>query len=118
MVHRCRRRCPPGRWHQHCSHSREDQRSLGRELLLRCMSQLGYWLVEALVDHTSGETFPRNGLKALVCVANTSYPRYLPCRQKRGLRDLKKAGIAVVLDHHAPPGGQAAYQTFAGQCVI
>ncbi|KIY63331.1 glycoside hydrolase family 5 protein [Cylindrobasidium torrendii FP15055 ss-10] len=62
---------------------------------------LGYWLVEALVDRSSGETFPRNGLKAL----------------KRGLRDLKKAGMAVVLDHHAPPGGQAAYQTFAGQCL-
>lgn len=46
------------------------------------MSQLGYWLVEALVDHTSGETFPRNGLKALVCVANTSCPDtyHLPVR--------------------------------------
>lgn len=62
---------------------------------------LGYWIVEDLVDRDT-EFFPRGGLRHL----------------RRGLKALKKAGIVVILDHHALPGAQAVKQQFAGRCVI
>lgn len=37
--------------------------------------------------------------------------------QKRGLRQLKDAGIKVMLDHHALPGVQTPNQMFAGVYV-
>ncbi|KAK1217379.1 hypothetical protein PQX77_019979 [Marasmius sp. AFHP31] len=61
---------------------------------------LGYWIVEPLVDRKS-EFFPRGGIKHL----------------RRGLNQLKKAGIEVILDHHAAPGVQAFEQMFAGRCT-
>ncbi|KAK7026515.1 hypothetical protein VNI00_015595 [Paramarasmius palmivorus] len=61
---------------------------------------LGYWIIEGLVNRTS-EFYPRGGLKAL----------------RRGLYQLKKAGIQVILDHHALPGVAAIEQMFAGKCT-
>ncbi|KAL0959245.1 hypothetical protein HGRIS_014518 [Hohenbuehelia grisea] len=61
---------------------------------------LGYWIVEALVDRKT-EFYPRGGIKAL----------------RRGLTQLKKAGISVVLDHHALPGVHTPNQMFAGRCT-
>jgi len=61
---------------------------------------LGYWLVEPLVDRTT-EHYPRGGIKYLV----------------KGLEMLRKAGISVILDHHALPGAQAVNQMFAGHCT-
>uniref|UniRef100_A0A0W0G5E0 Putative glycoside hydrolase family 5 protein n=1 Tax=Moniliophthora roreri TaxID=221103 RepID=A0A0W0G5E0_MONRR len=61
---------------------------------------LGYWIIEDLVNRTS-EFYPRGGLKAL----------------RRGLNDLKNAGIQAILDHHALPGVAAIEQMFAGRCT-
>ncbi|KAF7290704.1 Glycoside hydrolase [Mycena indigotica] len=62
---------------------------------------LGYWLVEALVDRKNGEYFPKGGLKHL----------------RRGLAQLKKAGIVAILDHHGLPGAQDPGQQFTGRCT-
>ncbi|KAL5513348.1 hypothetical protein ACEPAH_3747 [Sanghuangporus vaninii] len=61
---------------------------------------LGYWIVEPLVDRKT-EFYPRGGIKQL----------------KRGLRQLKAAGIKVILDHHALPGVSSPNQMFAGRCT-
>ncbi|KAJ7282090.1 glycoside hydrolase family 5 protein [Mycena rebaudengoi] len=61
---------------------------------------LGYWIVEPLVRRDT-EFFPRGGLEHL----------------RRGLKQLKKAGIVAILDHHALPGAQAENQQFAGRCT-
>ncbi|KAL0564292.1 hypothetical protein V5O48_017760 [Marasmius crinis-equi] len=61
---------------------------------------LGYWLVEPLVDRRT-EFYPRGGLSHL----------------RRGLSQLKRAGIEVILDHHALPGVQTPNQMFAGRCT-
>ncbi|KAI0731003.1 glycoside hydrolase superfamily [Earliella scabrosa] len=61
---------------------------------------LGYWIVEHLVDRKT-EFYPRGGIFHL----------------QRGLKALKKAGVAVILDHHALPGVQAESQQFAGRCT-
>ncbi|KAK0501699.1 glycoside hydrolase family 5 protein [Armillaria luteobubalina] len=61
---------------------------------------LGYWIVEALVNRTT-EFYPRGGLRQL----------------KRGLRELKNAGIVSILDHHALPGVQTPGQMFTGRCT-
>lgn len=37
--------------------------------------------------------------------------------QKRGLKQLKDAGIAVILDHHALPGVASPGQMFAGRYI-
>ncbi|KAG6872903.1 hypothetical protein C0995_005309 [Termitomyces sp. Mi166 len=59
---------------------------------------LGYWIVEDLVDRST-EFFPRGGLSQL----------------RRGLQQLSKAGIVVILDHHALPGVQDPQQQFTGR---
>ncbi|KIL57356.1 glycoside hydrolase family 5 protein [Amanita muscaria Koide BX008] len=61
---------------------------------------LGWWIVEPLVDR-SKEYFPRGGFRQL----------------SRGLKQLKDAGIDVILDHHALPGIQVAGQEFTGLCT-
>ncbi|KAJ7575553.1 glycoside hydrolase family 5 protein [Mycena floridula] len=61
---------------------------------------LGFWIIEALVDRKT-EFFPRGGLQQL----------------RRGLQQLKDAGIAVILDHHALPGIQSPNQMFTGLCT-
>ncbi|KAI0794399.1 glycoside hydrolase superfamily [Fomes fomentarius] len=61
---------------------------------------LGYWIVERLVDRKT-EFYPRGGIYHL----------------QRGLKALKQAGIAVILDHHALPGVQSENQQFAGRCT-
>ncbi|THU85502.1 glycoside hydrolase family 5 protein [Dendrothele bispora CBS 962.96] len=61
---------------------------------------LGYWIVEALVDRRT-EFYPRGGLKQL----------------RRGLQQLKNAGIVAILDHHALPGVSSPNQMFAGRCT-
>lgn len=61
---------------------------------------LGYWIVEDLVDRST-EFYPRGGLKQL----------------KRGLKQLRDANIAAILDHHALPGVQTPNQMFAGRCT-
>ncbi|KAF8159297.1 glycoside hydrolase family 5 protein [Crassisporium funariophilum] len=61
---------------------------------------LGYWLVEPLVNRAT-EFYPKGGIVQLV----------------RGLKMLKAAGIAVMLDHHALPGVASPGQMFAGRCT-
>ncbi|KAF8238144.1 glycoside hydrolase family 5 protein [Tricholoma matsutake] len=61
---------------------------------------LGYWIVEALVDRKT-EFYPRGGLAQL----------------RRGLQQLRKAGIVAILDHHALPGVQTPGQMFTGRCT-
>lgn len=61
---------------------------------------LGYWIVEPLVNRKT-EFYPRGGIKQL----------------RRGLKQLKNAGIVAILDHHALPGVAAINQQFAGQCT-
>ncbi|KAK0214947.1 glycoside hydrolase family 5 protein [Armillaria fumosa] len=61
---------------------------------------LGYWIVEALVNRTT-EFYPCGGIHQL----------------KRGLRELKNAGIVSILDHHALPGVQTPGQMFTGRCT-
>ncbi|KAJ7725264.1 glycoside hydrolase [Mycena olivaceomarginata] len=61
---------------------------------------LGYWIIEALVDRTT-EFYPRGGLDQL----------------RRGLKQLQKAGIVAILDHHALPGVAAVNQQFSGKCT-
>lgn len=38
--------------------------------------------------------------------------------QRRGLQQLRDAGIVAILDHHALPGVQTAGQMFTGRLVI
>ncbi|OCB87636.1 glycoside hydrolase family 5 protein [Sanghuangporus baumii] len=61
---------------------------------------LGYWIVEPLVNRRT-EFYPRGGIKQL----------------KRGLKQLKGAGIKAILDHHALPGIQTPGQQFTGRCT-
>lgn len=61
---------------------------------------LGYWIIEPLVDRVT-EFYPRGGIKQL----------------KRGLKQLKAAGIRAILDHHALPGVQTPNQQFTGRCT-
>ncbi|KAL8283566.1 hypothetical protein RQP46_005669 [Phenoliferia psychrophenolica] len=61
---------------------------------------LGFWLVDALVNRTS-EHYAQGGMDMLIS----------------RLEMLKKAGIAVLLDHHAVPGVAAENQMFAGRCT-
>ncbi|KAL1759752.1 glycoside hydrolase superfamily [Schizophyllum commune] len=61
---------------------------------------LGYWLIEDLVERDT-EFYPRGGLQQL----------------RRGLLQLKEAGIDVILDHHALPGVQSPNQMFTGNCT-
>ncbi|KXN88007.1 Glucan endo-1,6-beta-glucosidase B [Leucoagaricus sp. SymC.cos] len=61
---------------------------------------LGYWIIEDLVDRST-EFYPRGGLKQL----------------RRGLKQLREAGIVVILDHHALPGVQTPQQMFTGRCT-
>ncbi|KAF9563619.1 glycoside hydrolase family 5 protein [Agrocybe pediades] len=61
---------------------------------------LGYWIVEPLVNRAT-EFYPRGGILQL----------------QRGLKQLKDAGIAVILDHHALPGVASPGQMFAGRCT-
>jgi len=61
---------------------------------------LGFWIIEPLVDRST-EFYPRGGIKQL----------------KRGLSQLKAAGISAILDHHALPGVQTAGQMFTGNCT-
>ncbi|KAL1737970.1 glycoside hydrolase superfamily, partial [Schizophyllum fasciatum] len=62
--------------------------------------QLGYWIIEDLVDRET-EFYPRGGLRQL----------------RRGLSQLRDAGIDVILDHHALPGVQSPNQMFTGNCT-
>jgi len=61
---------------------------------------IGYWIIEDLVKRQT-EFYPRGGLKQL----------------KRGLKQLKSAGINVLLDFHAMPGVSSSLQMFAGHCT-
>ncbi|KLO13684.1 glycoside hydrolase [Schizopora paradoxa] len=61
---------------------------------------LGFWIVEPLVD-SSSEFYAKGGIKEL----------------KRGLGQLKAAGISAILDHHAVPGVQWADNPNTGQCT-
>ncbi|KAJ7035550.1 glycoside hydrolase family 5 protein [Mycena alexandri] len=61
---------------------------------------LGYWIVEPLVNRAT-EFYPRGGLDQL----------------RRGLTQLREAGIVAILDHHALPGVQTAGQMFTGRCT-
>ncbi|KAI4525095.1 glycoside hydrolase [Schizophyllum commune Loenen D] len=61
---------------------------------------LGYWIIEDLVERDT-EFYPRGGLQQL----------------RRGLLQLKEAGIDAILDHHALPGVQSPNQMFTGNCT-
>ncbi|TFY74678.1 hypothetical protein EWM64_g9334 [Hericium alpestre] len=71
-----------------------------RAVILIISGQLGYWIVEALVDRNN-EYYPRGGIKFL----------------SNGVKMLRDAGIQVILDHHALPGVQTPNQMFAGNCT-
>ncbi|KAG0146398.1 hypothetical protein CROQUDRAFT_657375 [Cronartium quercuum f. sp. fusiforme G11] len=58
---------------------------------------LGWWIIEQLVQPPN-EIYPQGGWTEL----------------KRGLNQLKEAGISVILDLHAVPGVGSANQYFAG----
>ncbi|KAJ3487873.1 hypothetical protein NLI96_g3230 [Meripilus lineatus] len=78
---------------------------------------LGYWIVEPLVDRQT-EFYPRGGLRQLASVIVWLGDPLPDCPfQRRGLQQLKTAGIHVILDHHALPGVQTAGQQFAGRCT-
>ncbi len=80
--------------------------------------QLGYWIVEALVDRQT-EFYPRGGLSQLVSKSIDAMDVFLSNRslvwQKRGLSQLKAVGIQAILDHHGLPGVQTANQQFTGR---
>ncbi|KAF8584224.1 glycoside hydrolase family 5 protein [Ramaria rubella] len=61
---------------------------------------LGFWIIEDLVDRQT-EFYARGGLKQL----------------KRGIQQLKSAGINALLDFHAMPGVSSSLQMFAGNCT-
>lgn len=65
-----------------------------------CASPLPFWIIEDIVDRTH-EPYAQGGLDELI----------------RGLTMFKKAGIHVILDHHALPGVAASGQMFAGNCT-
>ncbi|KAG6817308.1 hypothetical protein H0H87_010325 [Tephrocybe sp. NHM501043] len=67
---------------------------------LTSILKLGYWIVEDLVDRAT-EFYPKGGLAQL----------------RRGLKQLSKAGIVAILDHHALPGVQDPQQQFTGRCT-
>ena len=53
------------------------------------------------------ENYPRGGIKYLVCYTHLAHFLKLKLgRQENGLHMLRKAGIQVILDHHALPGVQ------------
>ncbi|KAF8521576.1 glycoside hydrolase family 5 protein [Hysterangium stoloniferum] len=78
----------------------EDVRNIVDAGLNTVRIPLGYWIIESLVDRTT-EFYPRGGIKEL----------------KRGLQQLKSAGINVLLDFHAMPGVSSSGQMFAGHCT-
>lgn len=86
-------------------------------------AQLGYWIVEDLVDRKT-EFYPKGGLDQLVS-ASSSLRHWRPAMcsrlpflfQRRGLKQLSKAGIVAILDHHALPGVQTSQQMFTGRHV-
>ncbi|KAF8343125.1 glycoside hydrolase [Cantharellus anzutake] len=59
-----------------------------------------FWVVEDIVDNTT-EPYAQGGLDELI----------------RGLEMFRKAGIWVILVHHALPGVSASNQMFAGNCT-
>lgn len=85
------------------------------QILTQPQPQLGYWIVEPLVNRTS-EFYPRGGINYLVsdsCICLIVVIHHLS--QQSRLKMLKKAGIQAILDHHALPGVQTAEQQFTGQ---
>ena len=79
------------------------------------VTQLGYWIVEPLVDRNT-EHFPRGGIKQLVStLRNLPRSHLTPDVKKRGLAQLQSAGISAILDHHALPGVQTPNQMFTGK---
>ncbi|KZP09600.1 glycoside hydrolase family 5 protein [Athelia psychrophila] len=61
---------------------------------------LPFWIIEDIVDRTH-EPYAQGGLDELI----------------RGLNMFNKAGLNVILDHHALPGVAASGQMFAGNCT-
>ncbi|RDB18518.1 Glucan endo-1,6-beta-glucosidase B [Hypsizygus marmoreus] len=53
----------------------------------------------------------------LVDRKNEFYPRGGLAQLRRGLKQLSKAGIMAILDHHALPGVQSPQQQFTGRCT-
>ena len=56
----------------------------------------------------------------LVCNDYLEFPIHATLKisgKQRGLGKLKAAGINVILDHHALPGVQTTYASFAGLCT-
>ncbi|KAK0482736.1 glycoside hydrolase family 5 protein [Armillaria novae-zelandiae] len=80
--------------------NQDDVRDLAEAGINTVRIPLGYWIIEALVDRQT-EFYPRGGIHHL----------------KRGLKQLKDAGIAAILGHHGLPGVQSANHTFTGRCT-
>ncbi|KAK0207375.1 glycoside hydrolase family 5 protein [Armillaria fumosa] len=80
--------------------NQDDVRDLAEAGINTVRIPLGYWIIEALVDRQT-EFYPRGGIHHL----------------KRGLKQLKDAGIASILGHHGLPGVQSANHTFTGRCT-
>jgi glucan endo-1,6-beta-glucosidase len=80
--------------------------------------QLGYWIVEPLVNRTT-ESYPCGGIRFLVGLVRVEVLKNsLGAHQSSGLKMLRDADIRVILDHHALPGVQTPNQVFAGQYVF
>lgn len=60
---------------------------------------IGFWIIEETVN--ADETYPRGGLDYL----------------RNAAKWFKDAGMTVLLDLHAAPGGAASTNSFAGRCV-
>ncbi|KAK0497583.1 glycoside hydrolase superfamily [Armillaria luteobubalina] len=66
------------------------------------------------ITHTQNSPGP---IETLVDRQTEFYPRGAIHHLKRGLKQLKDAGIASILDHHGLPGVQTANHTFTGRCT-
>lgn len=79
---------------------------------------IGFWIIESTVN--GDEFYPR-----FVVLVVAHSPELDPVNLfsgglgylRRGCAMLRAAGISVLLDLHAAPGGQVAYNSFAGRCV-
>ena len=74
------------------------------------------WLLARRTPRRRGRVLPQ-GWNASSCMSPYPFPDtsgYLHRPQRNGLKWLKNAGIAVILDHHALPGVAASNQMFAG----
>ncbi|KAM0750814.1 glycoside hydrolase family 5 protein [Meredithblackwellia eburnea MCA 4105] len=88
--------------HQHWDtwFTQSDVDQIAKNKITTVRIPVGFWLVEGIVDRST-EFYAEGGMDMLIS----------------RLEMLKRAGIAVILDHHALPGVSAVNQMFAGNCT-